>query len=77
MEGYLGDVEVHRVRRVEVLVLARKGQDALKRDREESLSIVSVDERLIVRGTGRIIDCHFYGAEDLFPVIIEEPLIGW
>jgi hypothetical protein len=52
MEGYLGDVEVHKVRRVEVLVLARKGQEALKRDREESLSIVYRVTKKIINKTG-------------------------
>ena len=40
MEGYLGEVEVHKVRKVDCLVLPRKGQEPLKRDREESLSIL-------------------------------------
>lgn len=40
IEGKRGDDEVHKVRRVEVFVLPRKGQAALKREREESLSIV-------------------------------------
>ena len=39
MAGNLGDVDVHKVRRVDCLVPRKKGQDALKRDREESLSI--------------------------------------
>jgi hypothetical protein len=43
MEGYLGEVEVHKVRRVDCLVLPRNGQEFLKRDREESLSILRVE----------------------------------
>jgi uncharacterized Zn finger protein len=39
-EGNLGDEEVDRERRVEVFVLPKKGQDFLKRARDESLSIV-------------------------------------
>lgn len=40
IDGYLGEVEVQRVRRVEVFVLPRNGQEFLKREREESLSMV-------------------------------------
>ena len=42
IDGYLGEVEVQRVRKVDCLVLPRKGQEFLKRDREESLSICRV-----------------------------------
>lgn len=69
MEGYLGDVEVQRVRRVDVLVLARKGQDALKRAREESLSIVTFRiTRSLVSWYGMIIGVGslLWDAEDLF-----------
>jgi len=40
IEGKRGEAEVHKVRRVEDFVLARKGQEDLKRERDESLSIV-------------------------------------
>lgn len=46
-EGNRGDVEVERLRRVEFFVLPRKGQDFLKRVRDESLSMVwgRIEER--------------------------------
>lgn len=44
-EGKRGDAEVHRVLRVEVFVLPRKGQDALKRVREDSLSMRVLGKR--------------------------------
>jgi hypothetical protein len=37
--GYLGEVEVQRVRRVVVFVLPKKGQELENRDKVESLSI--------------------------------------
>jgi hypothetical protein len=42
MEGKRGEALVQRVRRVEVWVRPRKGQEALKRVRDESLSMVKV-----------------------------------
>lgn len=39
-DGKRGDDEVERVRNVEVFVFPRKGQAALKRVRDESLSMV-------------------------------------
>lgn len=54
IEGYLGEVEVHKVRRVDCLVLPKKGQEALKRDKEDSLSIgmkVRVVKEIVVRET--------------------------
>jgi hypothetical protein len=38
--GKRGEEEVQRVRRVEVFVLPKKGQECLKREREDSLSIM-------------------------------------
>jgi hypothetical protein len=38
-EGNLEEAEEERERRVEVFVLPKKGQEALKRDNDESLSI--------------------------------------
>jgi hypothetical protein len=42
IEGKRGEAEVHRVRRVEVLVRPRKGQEALKRARDDNLSIGTI-----------------------------------
>jgi hypothetical protein len=44
-DGKPGDEDVERERRVEVFVLPKKGHAALKRVREESLSIVDGGKR--------------------------------
>jgi hypothetical protein len=57
-EGNLEEVEVERERRVDVFVLPRKGQDALKRASDESLSIAG-EMRRFDRFTGFSIYMYF------------------
>src|SRR6516164_7933645 len=54
-DGKRGETEVERDRRVEMFVLRRNGQEALKRVNDESLSIIGDDERerKEERGEGR------------------------
>jgi hypothetical protein len=51
MEGKRGEDEEHKVRMVDVFVLARKGQEDLKRDKEQvsfSMDVIGSDPRCII-----------------------------
>jgi hypothetical protein len=63
MDGKREDVEVHKVRRVDVFVLLRKGQDALKRVSEESLSIGEMQN---CQGKGNLKDKFCVAAASYF-----------